>query len=325
MMRSRTYLTLLAAGAATLAMVSPSHAQRTVVGGKPRVTITPAPWMPTPAPVQSIFPTVKQNDLFSGSDFFPAAPTTLLDNTTTTGFYFPAPNIVLDDANIPDTRDTDGDNTYYLTQIEYSFYVPANLDVTGEVYIAGADSTTGDPIAGDLASPVTTFSGTLTAGSYILTVEFERCSPREQPTVSFTTSIGDTYDYFWTGIKFVGCPGPNGTNFAGMLLASGPDFEDDVFWWQGNQSCGGTAGQGYYWFGGNPRASFYLKVIGAATQEDAIVTSPDVDGNGCVDDADLLAVLFDFGGSGGAADVNCDGVVDDADLLEVLFNFGNGC
>jgi hypothetical protein len=51
----------------------------------------------------------------------------------------------------------------------------------------------------------------------------------------------------------------------------------------------------------------------------------DVDGNGCVDDADLLSVLFAFGGSGSPEDTNCDGVVDDADLLEVLFNFGNGC
>jgi probable HAF family extracellular repeat protein len=54
----------------------------------------------------------------------------------------------------------------------------------------------------------------------------------------------------------------------------------------------------------------------------------DVDGNGCVDDADLLAVLFAFGNTGsnlGRLDVNCDGVVDDADLLQVLFNFGNGC
>jgi hypothetical protein len=42
----------------------------------------------------------------------------------------------------------------------------------------------------------------------------------------------------------------------------------------------------------------------------------DVDGNGCVDDADLLSVLFAFGGSGGPEDTNCDGVVDDADLLE---------
>jgi len=52
----------------------------------------------------------------------------------------------------------------------------------------------------------------------------------------------------------------------------------------------------------------------------------DVDGNGCVDDADLLAVLFAFGSEGpNPADVSCDGVVDDADLLIVLFNFGTGC
>ena len=54
----------------------------------------------------------------------------------------------------------------------------------------------------------------------------------------------------------------------------------------------------------------------------------DVDSNNCVDDADLLAVLFAFGNSGqnlGRVDVNCDGTVDDADLLIVLFNFGSGC
>ncbi len=53
----------------------------------------------------------------------------------------------------------------------------------------------------------------------------------------------------------------------------------------------------------------------------------DVNGDGCVDDADLLAVLFAFGqtGSGLPEDVNGDGVVDDADLLTVLFNFGQGC
>jgi hypothetical protein len=27
----------------------------------------------------------------------------------------------------------------------------------------------------------------------------------------------------------------------------------------------------------------------------------------------------------GSADMNCDGVVDDADLLTILFNFGGGC
>ncbi len=52
---------------------------------------------------------------------------------------------------------------------------------------------------------------------------------------------------------------------------------------------------------------------------------PDVDGNGCVDDADLLTVLFAFGQRGTFEDINCDGIVDDADLLQVLFAFGQGC
>ncbi|MCS6919902.1 MAG: hypothetical protein NZM28_09035, partial [Fimbriimonadales bacterium] len=52
----------------------------------------------------------------------------------------------------------------------------------------------------------------------------------------------------------------------------------------------------------------------------------DVDENDCIDDADLLAVLFNFGATGdNPADLNLDGVVDDADLLLVLFNFGAGC
>jgi probable HAF family extracellular repeat protein len=51
----------------------------------------------------------------------------------------------------------------------------------------------------------------------------------------------------------------------------------------------------------------------------------DVDRNGCVDDADLLQVLFAFGGRGYRnEDLNWDGTVDDADLLQVLFNFGSG-
>ncbi|GIV11568.1 MAG: hypothetical protein KatS3mg020_1059 [Fimbriimonadales bacterium] len=54
----------------------------------------------------------------------------------------------------------------------------------------------------------------------------------------------------------------------------------------------------------------------------------DVDSNGCVDDGDLLAVLFAFGQVGqnlGRVDINCDTAVDDADLLIILFNFGMGC
>jgi hypothetical protein len=53
----------------------------------------------------------------------------------------------------------------------------------------------------------------------------------------------------------------------------------------------------------------------------------DVNRNRCVDDADLLRVLFAFGqtGAGLPEDLNGDSVVDDADLLIVLFNFGSGC
>ncbi len=51
----------------------------------------------------------------------------------------------------------------------------------------------------------------------------------------------------------------------------------------------------------------------------------DVNGDGCVDDADLIAVLSAFGSESGDADLNGDGIVDDADLLTVLFNFSSGC
>jgi hypothetical protein len=53
----------------------------------------------------------------------------------------------------------------------------------------------------------------------------------------------------------------------------------------------------------------------------------DVNGDQCVDDSDLMAILFAFGSEGEnlPEDVNMDGIVDDADLLYALFNFGVGC
>ncbi len=53
----------------------------------------------------------------------------------------------------------------------------------------------------------------------------------------------------------------------------------------------------------------------------------DVDDSGCVDDADLLAVLFAFGSSATnlPGDLDENGIVDIADLLIVLFNIGSGC
>jgi hypothetical protein len=52
--------------------------------------------------------------------------------------------------------------------------------------------------------------------------------------------------------------------------------------------------------------------------------SADLNGDGVVDDADLLQVLLEFGTEGETvADLNGDGVVDDADLIAVLFQFGS--
>jgi hypothetical protein len=66
-----------------------------------------------------------------------------------------------------------------------------------------------------------------------------------------------------------------------------------------------------------------LRCLLGATTLDFSLTLGDVNGDNIIDDADLLAVLFEFGNSTNApADVNGDGIVDDADLLTVLFNFG---
>jgi len=68
-----------------------------------------------------------------------------------------------------------------------------------------------------------------------------------------------------------------------------------------------------------------IEMGGGGESGEPVPVQGDVNGDGCVDDADLLQVLFAFGGQGGNADVNGDGIVDDADLLIVLFNFGTGC
>ncbi len=70
-----------------------------------------------------------------------------------------------------------------------------------------------------------------------------------------------------------------------------------------------------------------IEVGGGGQAGEIPIIQGDVNGDGCVDDADLLAVLFAFGSSGPGLieDVNEDGTVDDADLLIVLFNFGQGC
>jgi hypothetical protein len=63
--------------------------------------------------------------------------------------------------------------------------------------------------------------------------------------------------------------------------------------------------------------------LSGTTTQNFTLTNGDVNGDNVVDDADLLQVLFNFGGTDRASDVNGDNVVDDADLLIVLFNFGS--
>lgn len=76
---------------------------------------------------------------------------------------------------------------------------------------------------------------------------------------------------------------------------------------------------------GSPlRACARTWAINTIAYSSSLPSQGDVNGDCTIDDADLLTVLFDFGGSG-AGDVNNDGVVDDADLLTVLFNFGSSC
>jgi hypothetical protein len=57
----------------------------------------------------------------------------------------------------------------------------------------------------------------------------------------------------------------------------------------------------------------------------AVRADGDGNGDGCVDDHDLLGVLWAFGSNNPNWDFNRDSVVDDADLLRVLAHFGLGC
>lgn len=310
---------LLAAAAALVACGS----AQIRVKGDPIVTVRPAPWLNSQKPITSIFPAKLHVDTGVDRSILPAH-VTLLDNTTTTGFYFPQPNDVMDDANIPDTRDTDGDNIYYITSMALAFFIPADQVVNMDVVGALVDPITGGPDAAT-RTVLGTLSAPFTAGAWIVTFAYPACVALEVEGTPFTDAgSGNDYDYFWLGANF---GAGNCAGGPGLLLASGPDFEDNVFYWDGNISCGGAAGPGIYWFGGNPRASFYMLLNGGATLEEAFDEAiTDLNGDGCVNDEDLLEVLFNFGTDGEfGGDTNCDGLVDDIDLLNVLFDFGTGC
>jgi hypothetical protein len=144
-----------------------------------------------------------------------------------------------------------------------------------------------------------------------------------------------------TGNTFGECPAAtldylNGNNPLGLKFHQDPTNEI----WYSVQNMAGRSGIRYIalvipqgnQYGQDPtlaasnRTSSSLRYTNITDVRVIAGVDGDVDRNGCVDDADLLQVLFAFGTTGrNAADINGDGVVDDADLLIVLFNFGSGC
>jgi hypothetical protein len=109
----------------------------------------------------------------------------------------------------------------------------------------------------------------------------------------------------------------NDTPFRSLRCADGSGAANPIAGWTGTTPAGGRyiiSLQGAYFVSDQGCEGGPGQCEGDAT------------GDGRVDDADLLEVLFNFGCFGfcGPADIDRNGTVDDADLLIVLFNFGCG-
>jgi len=145
-----------------------------------------------------------------------------------------------------------------------------------------------------------------------------------------------------TGNTFGECPQAtlnflNGDNPAGVRFCDNPTHEV----WYSTLNVSGQSGIKYValvipqgnQYGQDPTLNASSRTTGSLRYTNItdvrviaqVGPEGDVNGDGCVDDADLLIVLFNFGNAGGQGDVNGDNIVDDADLLIVLFNFGAGC
>jgi hypothetical protein len=188
-----------------------------------------------------------------------------------------------------------------------------------DVYVASTDS---DPAASPEGNPEWTFVGTLSVANSAIPVV---C----QWDANTANTFGECPQGF---IDFV-----SGNNPAGVAFYQNPTH--DI--WYSTLNVSGRSGIRYIalvipegnQYGKDPdlnasnRTTSSLRYTNFTDVRVFAGVAGDVNGNGCVDDADLLQVLFAFGCSSGcgAEDVNGDGTVDDADLLTVLFNFGSGC
>ena len=107
----------------------------------------------------------------------------------------------------------------------------------------------------------------------------------------------------------------NDSPFGEIRCPDGPGAANPIAGWTG------SGGAGTYTI--QLQGAYFVGPEGCATPPGC---EGDVNGDGVVDDADLLQVLFAFGNfcMGCPEDLNNDNWVDDADLLIVLFNFGCG-
>jgi hypothetical protein len=113
----------------------------------------------------------------------------------------------------------------------------------------------------------------------------------------------------------------NDSPFRAVRCPDGPGRANPIAGWTGS-----TPAAGRYII--QLQGAYFVRPSGCEEPPGCQPHNGDVTGEGCIDDADLLAVLLAFGRTGsnlGRVDVNCDQVVDDADLLRVLLNFGSGC
>jgi len=214
-----------------------------------------------------------------------------------------------------DVRDVIHKSTTTKTRSFSDTAAPARIDV----YVAQNDS---DPAASPVDNPEWTLVGTLSVanGTIPLVCQWD-------PNTGNT--FGECPQAF---IDFI-----SGNNAAGIAFHQDPTH--DI--WYSTLTVSGQSGIRYValvipqgnQYGQDPtlnassRTTSSLRYTNITDVRVFAGVDGDVNGDGCVDDADLLQVLFAFGqtGSGLPQDVNGDGVVDDADLLIVLFNFGRGC
>ena len=232
-----------------------------------------------------------------------------LDNSNPNGW-----NVVKVQVFAWDVRDIVHKATAAKTRSFSDTAAPYRIDI----YVAQNDP---NPASDPQSDPNWTFVGTLSKANGTLP---NVCEWDASTNNTFGECPQATLDYL------------NGANSAGVRFCDDPTNEV----WYSTLNVSGQSGVRYValvipqgnQYGQDPTLNASSRTTSSLrytniTDVRVIAGIPgDVDGNLCVDDADLLQVLFAFGATGSnPADVNGDLIVDDADLLIVLFNFGAGC